>query len=67
MQVADKVQTGLRIPQDRYEVLREMAERSGISVNALICTLVDIGLSAVNLGTEELVRSWIRTRQDTGG
>lgn len=46
----DKVQTGLRIPQGRYEEIREMAERSGTSVNAIILMLVDIGLSAVNLG-----------------
>lgn len=46
----NKVQTGLRIPQSRYEEIREMAERSGTSVNAIILMLVDIGLSAVNLG-----------------
>ena len=48
----DKIQTGLRIPQSRYEEIRKMAERSGTSVNALILTLVDIGLSAVNLGIQ---------------
>lgn len=48
----DKIQTGLRIPQSRYEEIRKMAERSGSSVNAIILMLVDIGLSAVNLGIQ---------------
>lgn len=53
----NKIQTGLRIPQDRYEKLREMAERSGVSLNAVILALVDIGLSAVTLGMREAGRS----------
>lgn len=53
----DKIQTGLRIPQGRYEELRKMADRSGVSLNAIILLLVDIGLSAVTLGAEEAARS----------
>lgn len=53
----DKVQTGLRLTQSRYEDLKKIADRSGISINATLLLLVDIGLSAVNLGVEEVVRS----------
>lgn len=47
-----KIQTGLRIPQSRYDELKEMADRSGISLNSMILFLVDVGLLAVNLGVE---------------
>lgn len=40
----DKIQTGLRIPLDRYNELKEMADRSGVSVNSIILFLVDVGL-----------------------
>lgn len=49
----DKIQTGLRIPLDRYNELKEMADRSGVSVNSIILFLVDIGLKAVNSGIEK--------------
>ncbi len=52
-----KIQTGLRIPQSRYDELKEMADRSGISLNAMILFLVDVGLSAINLGIEEAAHS----------
>lgn len=63
----DKIQTGLRIPQDRYEELKKMAERSGISVNAVILYLVDIGLSAINLGTEREGHSEVRIPKHSDG
>mgnify|MGYP002510374793 CR=1 FL=1 len=53
----DKIQTGLRIPQSRYDELKDMADRSGVSLNALILLLVDVGLSAVNLGIDEAAHS----------
>jgi hypothetical protein len=62
----DKIQTGLRIPQTRYEELRIMAEKSGISLNTLILFLVDVGLSAVNLGIEEAARSAPHSLQCSG-
>lgn len=61
-----KIQTGLRIPQNRYDELREMAEKSGVSINSIILFLVDVGLSAVNLGIEQSARSAPRIPQDTG-
>jgi len=62
----DKIQTGLRIPQSRYDELKDMADKAGISLNAMILFLVDVGLNAVNLGIEEASRSGIRTLQQTG-
>lgn len=44
----DKVQTGLRIPQARYDELLILASQIGISLNALILMLIDLGLSARN-------------------
>ncbi len=62
----EKIQTGLRIPQERYSELKEMADRSGISLNAVILFLVDIGISAVNRGIEESGRFEPRTPQRSG-
>lgn len=59
-----KIQTGLRIPADRYEELKEIAERTGASINSIALYLIDIGLSAVNLGTQEVRREQLRTPQD---
>ena len=61
-----KVQTGLRIPQDRYDELRAMAEKSGVSLNSIILFLVDVGLSAVNLGSEQAAHSSPHSPQDIG-
>ena len=61
----EKIQTGLRIPQERYEQLRELAERSGVSLNAIILFLVDIGLSTINLGVQEASHAEIHTQQHT--
>lgn len=44
----DKIQTGLRIPAKRYAELNALAETAGISLNALILALVDLGLSVRN-------------------
>ncbi len=60
-----KVQTGLRIPQDRYDELRMMAEKSGVSLNSIILFLVDVGLSAVNLGVEQSAHSLPHSPKDT--
>lgn len=56
----DKIQTGLRIPQARYDELKVMAERSGLSINAIILFLVDVGLNAINLGIEESTHAELR-------
>lgn len=63
----DKIQTGLRIPLSRYDELKEMADRSGVSLNALILLLVDVGLSAVNLGTAKAAHSLPHNPKCTDG
>ena len=60
-----KIQTGLRIPVGRYERLSEIANRTGISLNAVILMLVDVGLSALTLGTEEEFHALLHSLQDT--
>lgn len=44
----DKVQTGLRIPADRYDELVSLADTIGVSINSLLLLLIDLGLSARN-------------------
>lgn len=44
----DKIQTGLRIPVKRYTELNIIAENMGVSLNALILMLVDLGLKLRN-------------------
>lgn len=44
----EKVQTGLRIPIKKYRELVELSAEIGISVNSLILTLIDLGLSLRN-------------------
>jgi len=60
----DKVQTGLRIPQSRYEELAKMAEQSGVSVNTLVLMLVDIGLDVIRTGQEGWIRVLARRTGD---
>lgn len=43
-----KIQTGLRIPEERYTELQELADEVGISLNALLLMLIDLGLSVRN-------------------
>lgn len=44
----DKIQTGLRVPQKRYNELSLLADEMGVSLNSLILMLVDLGLSLRN-------------------
>lgn len=60
-----RVQTGLRIPEEQYEKLRQAAERSGVSINSQILYLLDIGLMVVDLGIQELSRESARNQKDT--
>ena len=41
----DKIQTGLRLPVARYRQLAVLADEIGVSINALILMLIDLGLS----------------------
>lgn len=63
--MGDKVQTGLRIPETLYNQLREAAERTGVSINAQILFMIDVGMKAINLGIQEEYHVLSRTRQDT--
>lgn len=61
----NKIQTGLRIPEVLYDQLCEDAKRNGVSINAQILFLLDVGMRAVNLGIREQGRDLARKRQDT--
>ena len=61
----DKVQTGLRIPEDRYRELAALAERSGVSINTAVLMLVDIGLQVIQKGQMEVLHALPRKSEDT--
>lgn len=60
-----KIQTGLRIPQNRYDEMNALSEEMGVSINCLALVLIDVGLRTVNLGTREALRSFLRNPPDT--
>ena len=60
-----KVQTGLRIPEKQYIKLSKEADRIGISLNALVLLLIDVGFSALTLGTEAEFHALLHNLQDT--
>ena len=62
-----KVQTGLRIPEAQYTKLVAESDRIGISINALILLLIDVGFSALTLGTEAEFRALLHNLQDISG
>lgn len=43
-----KIQTGLRIPEKRYNELISLAQEMGVSLNSLLLMLVDLGLTLRN-------------------
>lgn len=63
----DKIQTGLRIPEELYNQLRETSERTGVSINAQILFLIDVGMRAVNLGIQAAAHAPSHTDSDTDG
>lgn len=62
--MGDKVQTGLRIPSLQYARLAKEANRMGISINALVLMLIDVGLSSLTLGTEAEFRALLHNLPD---
>lgn len=44
----DKIQTGLRIPAARCQELQKIAEEMGVSLNALLLVLIDLGMMLRN-------------------
>lgn len=51
-----KIQTGLRVPEERYDKLKKIADSSGASINSVVLMLIDIGLEVINLGKEQSSR-----------
>lgn len=49
----EKIQTGLRIPENQYERIKAKADRMGLSINQLILVLVDIGLNYLDMESDE--------------
>ena len=62
-----KVQTGLRIPEKRYEELSEAAQNAGVSLNSLLLSLIDAGIRAVNLGIREERHAFLHSLEDKDG
>ena len=48
LEMEDKIQTGLRIPENQYNRIKERADRMGVSINQLILVLVDIGINCLD-------------------
>lgn len=65
MKDMDKIQTGLRVPENQYERIKARADRTGISINQLILVLVDIGLNFLDMETDEQFRDAVRNQRDT--
>lgn len=59
-----KIQTGLRLPGDRYEELLKIAKDSGTSVNSVALLLIELGLNVIRLGNEEVRRELIHSLKD---
>lgn len=49
----DKIQTGLRVPERQYQRLVETADRMGVSLNALILMLIEMGFNQIEYHQEE--------------
>ena len=60
-----KIQTGRRIPESRYEELVQFSEAVGVSINASILMLIEIGMQAVNRGEVQFPRVPLRKREGT--
>lgn len=59
-----KIQTGLRVPENQYERIKEKADRAGVSINQLILVLVDIGLNYLDMEPEGQYHFSLRNQQD---
>lgn len=59
-----KVQTGLRLPEKRYEELAEAAQNAGVSLNSLLLSLIEAGLRTVNLGIQEERHAFLHSLED---
>lgn len=62
--IDSKIQTGLRVPENQYERIKEKSDRIGISINQLILILVDIGLNYLDMEQNEQGHFSFRNQQD---
>jgi hypothetical protein len=46
----DKIQTGLRVPEQMYSRLQEKASEIGVSLNSLALMLIDMGFTLIDNG-----------------
>ena len=44
--MVSRVQTGLRMPEDKYEEITDLAAAIGVSINSMLLMMIDIGLRA---------------------
>lgn len=58
------IQTGLRVPEKLYNDLKANQERIGLSVNQQILFLVDVGRTAIRLGSLESARTDAHSQQE---
>ncbi len=50
-----KIQTVLRLQSEMYQNIKEMAQRSGVSINSLIVILIEMGMkSYAGIGKEKV-------------
>ncbi len=63
----DKIQTGLRIPEKQYERLIAISTRVGVSINALILVLIDVGLNQIECQPEESYHSFFQNPPNISG
>lgn len=60
-----KIQTGLRIPQARYEDIVKLSEQSGASINTVLLMLMEIGWRVIQPEGLEAARALLRSPPDT--
>lgn len=60
-----KIQTGLRIPQARYEEIVNLSEQSGASINTVLLMLMEIGWRVIQPEGLEAARALLHSPQDT--
>ena len=41
---ANRIQTGLRVPEELYQQVKETADKAGVSINAQLLCLIEIGI-----------------------
>lgn len=60
-----KIQTGLRIPQARYEEIVKLSEQSGASINTVLLMLMEIGWRVIQPEELEAARALLHSPPDT--